>query len=69
MKGYKNKSSSSSNRLKINQFFVLLYDRVPNLNYFVSIENLLNNANVLLVGTSKNPATTLYSETASPKMF
>lgn len=42
---------------------------MPNLNYFVSIEKLLNNANVLLVGTSKNPATTLYSETANPKMF
>ena len=51
------------NKFDMKQFFVLLYDCVPNMNNNCSIDKLLQNINVLQVGTGKNPTTALYSET------
>ena len=45
------------------QFFVILYDCVPNLKNHCSTERILKNVNVLQIGTGKNPTTPLYSDT------
>ena len=59
MKAYKNKSNSSSNRLDINQLFVLLFHCVPESKHIMSNDNLLKNANILQAGTDKNRTTAL----------
>ena len=46
------------NKFDIRQFFVLLYDCVPSMKNYYSIDRLLKN--VLQVGTSKNLTTRLY---------
>ena len=45
------------------QFFVLLYDCIPNMKKYFSIDRLLKNVNILQVGTGKNPTTLLYYDT------
>ena len=51
-------------RIQIN--FLFYY--VPYILHFLSMGNLLNNANVSSLGVSKNPTTALYSETAKPEI-
>ena len=63
VKTYKNKPNSSSNRFCIKQFLILLYDCAPNLKQFLSIDVLLKNPSIIKSGTSKNPTSTLRSET------
>ena len=41
------------NSVHLNQFLVLLYDCVPSLKYFLSIDKLLKNFNVSQLGTGK----------------
>ena len=51
------------------QFFVILYDCVPNLKNHCSTERILKNVNVLQIGTGKNPTTPLYSDTKKREYF
>lgn len=62
----KNKSNSSSNRLDMNQFIVLLCGSVRNEKHFKSMNKLFKNDNVSLVGTGKNKETALFSKTTKP---
>ena len=41
-------------KFDIRQFLVLLYDFVPNMKNYWSIDRLLKNVNALQVGTGKN---------------
>ena len=56
-------------KFDIGQFLVLLYDCVPNIKNYYSVDRLLKNVNVLQVGPGKNPTTPLYSETKKVKFF
>ena len=58
VKNYKNQSNSTSNR-----FFVVLYECIPNMNHIWIIHKFVRKCKILQVGTSKNQATILYSET------
>ena len=51
-----------NNKSDIRQFPVLLYDCVPDMKSFYSIDRLLKNVNVLQIGTGKNSTTPFYSE-------
>ena len=57
------------NKSDIRQFPVLLYDCVPNMKSFYSIDRLLKNVNVLQIGTGKNSTTPFYSETKKSENF
>ena len=57
------------NKFDIRQFLVLLYDCVPNMKSYHSIDRLLKCFNVLQVGTGKNPTTPLYSENTKKRTF
>ena len=57
------------NKFDIRQFLVLLYNCVPNIKHYCSIDRLLKNVIVLQVGTSKNPTALLYSDTKKGKFF
>ena len=50
------------NKFDRRQFLVLLYDCVPKIKNYYSIDRLLKNVNVLQVLTGKDP-TSLHSET------
>ena len=56
------------NKIDIRQFLVLLYNCVPNIKHYCSIDRLLKNV-VLQVGTSKNPTTLFYCDTKKGKFF
>ena len=51
------------NKFDIRQVLVLLYDCVPNIKNYCSIDRLLKNVNILQVGTGKNATVPLYSDT------
>ena len=57
------------NKFDIRQFLVLLYDCIPNMKNYYSINKHLKNFNALKVGIGKNPTTRLYSETKKMKIF
>ena len=57
------------NKFDIRQFLVPLYDYVPNMKNYYSIDYYSKNVNVLLVGTGKNPTTPLYRETKQSEIF
>ena len=57
------------NKVDIKRYLILFYDCVPNMKNYWSIDRLLKNINVLPVGTGKNPATPLYSDTKKVKFF
>ena len=57
------------NKFDRRQFLVLLYECVPYMKNYYSIDRLLENVNVLQVGTGKNPTTPLYSETKKSENF
>ena len=50
------------NKFDIREFLVFLYDCVPNMKTYYSIDTLLENVNVLQAETGKNPTTPLNSE-------
>ena len=56
-------------RSKTLAFLVLLFDCVPNMKNYCSIDRLLKNVYFLQVGTGKNPTTPLYSDTKKVKSF
>ena len=62
-------SKIRKNIAHLNQFHVLLYDRVPNLKYFIRTDKIPKNTNVLQVRTDKNPTTALYSEATKSADF
>ena len=63
------KLTKNNLRLDVRQFFVVLYDCIPNIKHVWSIGRLLKNANVLMSRQGKNPTDPLYSETAEPENF
>ena len=56
-------------KFDIRQFLVLLYDYVPNMKNYYSIDRRLKNVTVLQVGPGKNPITPLCSETKKSEHF
>ena len=57
------------NKFDIRQFLAVLYDRVPSMENFCSIDRRLKNVNVLQVETDKNLCTVLYSDTKKLKLL
>ena len=68
-KYYPRFSKICKNRSHLNQFLVLLYDCMPGLKHFLSIDKFLKNANVSQLGIGKNVTTVLYSENMKPEIF
>lgn len=63
-------SFQSSAKMMLFQInFVILYDCVLNLSYFLSIFKLLKNVNVSQLGKGKNPTTIFNNETTKPTFF
>ena len=58
-----------SDKFDIRQFIIVLYDCVPNMKNYYSIDKLLKNVNVLQVRTDKNPTTPLYNDTKTSEKF
>ena len=48
---------------------VILYDCVPNMKIYYSIDRLFKSINVLQVGTGKIPTTPLYNQTKKVNFF
>ena len=61
-KYYPRFSKISRNCEHLSQYFLLLYDCVPSLSQFLSIDKLSKNDNVSELGMGKNPTTPVYSE-------
>lgn len=57
------------NSVHFNKFFVLLCDCLPNKNYFLSIDKLLENNSVRQLRTGNNSTNALYSENIKPEPF
>ena len=57
------------NKFNIRQFLLLLYDYVPNMKNYCSINSLLKNFNILKIGAGKNPIAPLYSDIKKVKIF
>ena len=53
----------------LNQCLTLLYNCVPRLSQFLSIDKLLKNANAVQLGIGKYSSTSLYSDTTKPEIF
>ena len=58
-----NKFKNHRNTFDMRHLFVILFDCVPNIKNYYSIDRLLKNVNALQVRTGKTPTTRLYSDT------
>ena len=57
------------NIFDIRHFLVPLYNCVPNVKNYYSIDRLFKNVNILQAAIGKNPTTPLYNDTEKVKIF
>ena len=57
------KFNNQHNKFDIRQLLIILYDCIPNIKIYYSIDRLLKNVKALQVRIGKTPTTRLYSDT------